>query len=326
MTMVDIRPSDRQRLLNLAKQGDPKAIARMINARLKSLHITAKVGWKDECLGVLLEAEKTPPQQAMVRFIQQGIDNLDLGQMRALRIYGRQQNQATPEWREVIDYAVDHTVDDTLDYTVKGGGATDTAITNFSLMEWLSQGKGKQQLARPAALDNSPRFNDAIPTEQKFLRFCFSPGETALLPLNTIKEILKIPVSGILPVPHMPDCILGLYNCRGEMLWIADLGQQLGFPLSWPDAPLPTTVTVIVLQEEQATASATRTLAVMVPQVSSIETHNLQQLQPPTAALFSAQLLPFMKGYLTRSSSPVLQVSALIQDPALRVHSTILAG
>ncbi len=326
MTMVDIRPSDRQRLLNLAKQGDPKAIARMINARLKPLHITAKVGWKDECLGVLLEAEKIPPQQAMVRFIQQGIDNLDLGQMRALRIYGRQQNQATPAWREVIDYTIDYAVDATVDYAIEGNGNPDTGITNFSLMEWLSQGKGNQRMAMSAAMDRTARFPDAIPTEQKFLRFYFSPNETALLPLNTIKEILKIPVAGILPVPHMPDCILGLYNCRGEMLWIADLGQQLGFPLSWPDAPLPTAVTVIVLQEEQATTNSTRTLAVMVPQVSSIETHNPQQLQPPSAELFSAQLLPFMKGYLTRSSSPVLQVSALIQDPALRVHSATLAG
>ena len=319
--MADVHPADRQKLLQLAKQGDPKAIARMINARLKPLHITAKVGWKDDCLGVLLEAEKVPPQSAMVRFIHQGIDNLELGHMRALRIYGRQQNQATPAWREVIDYAIDYAVDYEVERPVDYLGTADPGTPNFSLMEWLSQGKSGQPMAAPVNLDQTGHRDPAMPTEQKFLRFYFSPAETALLPLNTIKEILKIPVAGILPVPHMPDCILGLYNCRGEMLWIADLGQQLGFPLS--EAPLPTTVTVIVLQEEGAIASTSRTLAVMVPHVSSIETHNPHQLQPPCADLFSVSLLPFMKGYLTRSSSPVLQVSALIQDPALRVHSAM---
>ncbi len=341
-----------QRLLHLAQQGDPKAIARLINARLKSLQILAKVGWKDECLGVLLEADRVPQQRAMVRFVQQGIDHLNLKQMRALRIYGRQHNQATPAWREVIEYTVDLDAD----------ADADAGATTFSLMEWLSQGQSGQGQSRqgqsgqgqsrqgqsrqiesqavdelmvplaPEGLDPrspilSPDQNPVEPNaaghaaESKFLRFYFSAEETALLPLNAIKEVLKIPVAGILPVPHMPDCVLGLYNCRGEMLWIADLGQQLGFPSALAAAPLPTTLTVIVLQAEQAHATAARTLAVMVPQVSSIETHPPQPLQPPSSELFPAQLLPFMKGYLARSSSPVLDVSTLIQDARLQAHS-----
>jgi positive phototaxis protein PixI len=301
----------------------------MINARLKPFHITAQVGWKEDCLGVLLEGETVPPQRAMVRFIQQGVEHLQLSQIKSLRIYGRQHRHATPAWREVVEYAV----------------VPDTDGQAFSLIEWLSQGQGSipiekthemgfaEDLAEECldldaavAAMGSPEAGVLVAestAEQKFLRFYFNAEATALLPLTAIKEVLKVPVAGILPVPHMPDCIFGLYNCRGEMLWIADLGQQLGFPSSLGRGALPTTLTVIVLQKD---AAAVRTLAVMVPQVSSIETHSLKQLQPPDPELFAGHLLPFMQGYLARSSSPVLQASALIQDPALRIYGASGGG
>lgn len=47
-------------ILELAKQGDPKAIAALINRQLQPKGITAKVALKDNCLQTMLESAQVP--------------------------------------------------------------------------------------------------------------------------------------------------------------------------------------------------------------------------------------------------------------------------
>lgn len=47
-------------LLQLAKQGDAKAIAALLNRQLQIKGITAKVFLKDNCLQFMLEASEVP--------------------------------------------------------------------------------------------------------------------------------------------------------------------------------------------------------------------------------------------------------------------------
>jgi chemotaxis signal transduction protein len=146
------------------------------------------------------------------------------------------------------------------------------------------------------------------------LRFYLTEQETALLPLSPVKQVVKVPVLEILPVPHMPNCVLGIYNWRGEMLWLVDLAQQLGFPSPFINLRTSEVVSTIMIQVDRIV------LGLVVPQIVDIETHPLKQLQPPTAGLFSTKLLTCMQGYFVPSSSPVLSAQALIQDPLLQVH------
>lgn len=67
-----------QNLVQLAKQGNPEAIATLINHSLQPKGITAKVSIKQNCLQVLLESTLIPNQQVLVSTIRKGISSLGI--------------------------------------------------------------------------------------------------------------------------------------------------------------------------------------------------------------------------------------------------------
>jgi hypothetical protein len=92
-----------ENLRQLAKQGNPKALATIINQSLKPKSITAKVGLKDDCLQVLLESAEIPNQQAMVSFIRNGLTRLEVESIRTVKVYGRQLGEESPAWNQSFE-------------------------------------------------------------------------------------------------------------------------------------------------------------------------------------------------------------------------------
>lgn len=304
-----------QEILASIEQGDIENIATSLNNYFASQGIGAKLAWKNAYLGILLEAAQIPDQKQMVEIIRQGF-RISSESIKAIRLYGRQIGQITPAWCEEIAIAQSLPSDN----------------HSLSVADWLSQGvKAQSSLTITAA---SEQQSDLA----KFLRFYFSPEDTALLPLKNVKEVLNIPLMGILPVPHMPDCLIGIYNYRGEILWLVDLGVQLGFVpstefiqgMNSPNELAIQTTTVaakgVTLTNELPTLTVIilhnddKYIGIVVPKVVDIEMHDLQEMQYPSEDLFSPNILPFLKGYLIRSSSPVLDVNALIEDSQLQQY------
>jgi positive phototaxis protein PixI len=317
---VNPQLADRSEALILAKQGNPHAIATLLNQAFNPRGIFAKVGSHGNCLGILLESAPVPDQDEMVSAIRQMLTDLQPASIKFVKVGGYQPGQNLPAWYEEIELEKSLTL-------------ADASYRAASVESWLNQGlepiggyrashhpsgSFPQSSARSETNSIPPHSADFDTSqrvsERRFLRFYMNQQETALLPLSTIQQVLKVPVVEILPVPHMPDCVLGIYNWRGEMLWLVDLAQQLGFASPLTDLRAFETVNSIAIQVDH------RFLGLVVPQTIDIETHNLQQLQPPTAGLFSAKLLSSMQGYFVASSSPVLNARALIQDPLLQVH------
>ncbi|MEQ9234596.1 hypothetical protein [Coleofasciculus sp. E2-BRE-01] len=89
--------------LKLAKQGNPKAIAAMINRSLRAKHIIAKVNRKDDCLQVLVESAQIPNQKAMVSFIRQGLTKLGVETIKTVQVYGRKKGQDSFAWNQSFD-------------------------------------------------------------------------------------------------------------------------------------------------------------------------------------------------------------------------------
>lgn len=87
-------------LLKLAKQGNPKAIAALINRSLQPKGITGKV-YREEngCLRVILESSQVPPK-SLVRIIRKGLISLEIESIQRVNIYGRQLAQEIPDWHE----------------------------------------------------------------------------------------------------------------------------------------------------------------------------------------------------------------------------------
>lgn len=306
-----------QDLNDLFQQGNPEEIAAALNSYFAPHGITAKVAWKSFYLGILLEAPSVPDRDYLLPLFQQLCARIAVDSIEAVRLYGKQIGQVAPTWSEEISLA----------------SSTPSDSHSVSVADWLSQGS-KSDPTTPMDGDSQGKHSDLA----KFLRFYFSPQDTALLPLKNVKEVLNIPLMGILPVPHMSDCTIGIYNYRGEIIWLADLGAQLGFIPSTEliqgmssaselaaskattltankginlTSELPT-ITVIIVQNED------KSLGIVVPKVVDIELHDLQEMQYPTEDLFAANILPFLKGYLIRSSSPVLDINALIEDRMLK--------
>ncbi|MBD2021214.1 chemotaxis protein CheW [Leptolyngbya sp. FACHB-36] len=308
--------ADSSDALALVKRGDPNAIAGLLNQVLNPRGIFARVGSHGNCLGILLESAPVPDQDEMVTAIRQLFDDLKPESIKFVKVGGYRPGQNLPAWYEEIELE----------------GALTLAESSYraaSVESWLNQGlepiggyaANHQLSGLPQPLGQRSPFNSAqslngtrSETERRFLRFYINDRETALLPLSSIQQVRKVPVMEILPVPHMPDCVLGIYNWQGEMLWLVDLAQQLGFASSLTDFRSLETVSTIAIQTNHTC------LGMVVPQTIDIETHNLQQLQPPTVGLFSAKLLSCMQGYFVASSSPVLNAKALAQDPLLQVH------
>ncbi|MFM9266480.1 CapA family protein [Tychonema sp. BBK16] len=92
-----------QDIVNLAKEGDPKAIAFLIGQALQSFGVTAKASSENDTLHLLLEGEKLPAQDACIRVAVKGLQRLEPKNIYSLTIYGRQQGQQLPAWTQNVE-------------------------------------------------------------------------------------------------------------------------------------------------------------------------------------------------------------------------------
>ncbi len=154
---------------------------------------------------------------------------------------------------------------------------------------------------------------DATQTnKEKFLHFNLSQEVAALVKVEDIAEVLHISGSEILPIPQMPECVLGIHNWRDEMLWTIALDNfLLGIPPRISDRFSISKMSLIVAVIDR------QYLGLVVTQINDIEWHDLDSIQPPRAQLFPAKLLPFMGGYVSDSGTILLDARAIAYSPLL---------
>ena len=90
------------KLLKQAKQGDPKAIAALMNRSTQAKGISVKASLKNRCLQVLLEGDVVPHQGKTVEFVRDGMAKLQVPEVDRVKVYGRQVGQETPVWQDEI--------------------------------------------------------------------------------------------------------------------------------------------------------------------------------------------------------------------------------
>ncbi len=76
-------------LIELAKQGDAKAIADIISYLMQSQGVTAKAALKEGILELIVEASQVPAGQQSVAQIYKIIHQLQLIFLKKIRIYGK---------------------------------------------------------------------------------------------------------------------------------------------------------------------------------------------------------------------------------------------
>ncbi|MEA5471502.1 chemotaxis protein CheW [Spirulina sp. 06S082] len=282
---------EQKRILQLVREGNPKAIASFFNHKLKTKGIRARVIWQSNILVVTLEAEEIPDRQFSLAVIEKGLKRLRIPALAGVDVMGYIQGRPQPSWRDRLQFDSTKLGID-LDSWLESGSSLDDAIVEFSLEEKTPQEMGPRD--RPVS---PPR------PEEKFLGFQIAIENAALFPVENIQEILQISPAQILAIPDMPEFILGIYNWRGEMLWLIDLDRQLG--LGDLQNSLETSLNVIVAKIEN------RVLGLVVKRVDEIESLVTEGLQSPVG-LFTPGLEHFISGYLQQTGRIVLNPQTIL--------------
>ncbi|MEG5066750.1 hypothetical protein QUB33_24345 [Microcoleus sp. B3-A4] len=84
----------------LAKQGNPQAIASWLNSQLQSEGITASANLDGECLDVILETEQVPIENTLVDFVRTELTNLQPDSIRKVKVEGRESGQIAAAWSQ----------------------------------------------------------------------------------------------------------------------------------------------------------------------------------------------------------------------------------
>lgn len=145
---------------------------------------------------------------------------------------------------------------------------------------------------------------------EQFLRLHLIPDTTALLPIQQLTEVLTIPIGQIVPIAHIPSWVMGVYNWRGEILWMVDLGHRIGLPPWYEQKSGISTHTAVVLNissdHRTSTNIKSQMLGLVVNRVEDIEWCNPNSIQSPPAAAVTPEIAPFLRGYWLKSTGEML--------------------
>lgn len=164
-----------------------------------------------------------------------------------------------------------------------------------------------------------PTGSDSPDLNQQFLQLRIGSDTPVLLPVQQLTEVLTVPENQIMPIPHMPPWAMGVYNWRGEVLWMIDLGHLCGLA-PWYQQPLSRSVhSVVVLSLIDASAHSTlakdQILGLVVQQIEEMEQVALNAVQSMPLGAFPPQLKPFSAGYWWRNeeSLAILNGNAILK-------------
>ena len=129
-----------------------------------------------------------------------------------------------------------------------------------------------------------------LDTKQKFLSFNLGARDTAVISLEYITEVLQLSLGEVCGVPQMPNCVLGIYNWRGEMLWLVDLEEMMGYPPVLQNSNILSKMMAIVLESEG------KYLGLLVRQLMDIEWLDTQEMKTSSLEIFYPGITPFLQG------------------------------
>lgn len=155
-------------------------------------------------------------------------------------------------------------------------------------------------------------------TKQKFLSFSLGVRDTAVIPLEQITEVVQIPLTEICGVPQMPNCVVGIYNWRGEMLWLVDLEEMLGYPPLLQGSNFLSKMMALVLEHEG------KYLGILIRQLMDIDWLDTQRMKQPSEEVFYPEMTPFLRGYFINDAEQMifnLDASAMLQTSLWTTHN-----
>jgi positive phototaxis protein PixI len=142
-------------------------------------------------------------------------------------------------------------------------------------------------------------------SSQQLLRFGLQPDLTAAIEIvgvaalgeNRVTELVNIPLDRVVPMPHLPPTILGVYNWRGEILWIVNFVTLLGLnPALGSPQHYRSLQPTIVLTNVTSTGNS-MAIGLVVDRIDEIEWCQPDLARSAPANPLEAKLAPWTKSY-----------------------------
>ncbi|MBE9179137.1 chemotaxis protein CheW [Oculatella sp. LEGE 06141] len=166
-----------------------------------------------------------------------------------------------------------------------------------------------QQLPAPQTEAKSA---SAVPGTEQFLRLNLFSDTTVLLPVELLSEVLTIETGQIVPIPHLPGWVMGVYNWRGDVLWMVDLGHLCGLVPWYRQSSNLSNFSAVVMQSgDRRTASAqakNQMLGLVVNRVEDIEWCDPTLIQPLPPSTVTPEFARFLWGYWWKPGGDMLAV------------------
>jgi positive phototaxis protein PixI len=144
---------------------------------------------------------------------------------------------------------------------------------------------------------------------QQFLRFVLLPDTNLMISLSEIAAVLKIPFGQIIAIPEMPSWVIGVYNWRGEIVWMIDLGQLLGFTPWYQQSVITSNHKAVVIHpstQDRKSRTSGDLVGLIVSDVNDIELCNTNELHSPPASAVTPDLAPFLRGYWIKENGDII--------------------
>jgi positive phototaxis protein PixI len=162
---------------------------------------------------------------------------------------------------------------------------------------------------------NSKLSQDDRQNRQQFLKFYLQSDLALLIAIEYITELMNIPIGGgserehrVVPIPHLPAAAMGVYNWRGEILWIVNLAKLLGLNPHLSD--LQTRIvrpTIVISNATTTTVGDLKTIGFVVDSIAEIEWYE-PHLDPNLAISnpLHSTLVPWLKSYWRSATGEIL--------------------
>ncbi|MEM9535146.1 MAG: chemotaxis protein CheW [Cyanobacteria bacterium P01_A01_bin.3] len=163
-----------------------------------------------------------------------------------------------------------------------------------------------------APLTIAPELLDIQLSTQAFLRLRLDPQTLLLLPMDSVLEVLTLPVQRISVMPNMPRCVMGLLNRRSRVIWAVDLAQMLGvIPLESHLQQF--TAAIVNVQNDR--------LGLIVRSIEGVQRYNPDLIQSPLGGVVEERWVPYVRGCILEGSEILM-----VLDPQSIAQSAQLKG